>query len=105
LLAMVVLSAAKIVDLAPMVLTIVLSCCLLKVYDWREAVQSVNGSVVVTIAASFALSAAMKNSGAAKALAEGVVALGLHGGEFGVMCACTLPLRACRTLSAIPQPR
>lgn len=39
-------------------------CCFAKVLGWREAVQSVNGSVIMTIASSFGISAALTQTGA-----------------------------------------
>mmetsp|Transcript_21080 Transcript_21080/g.33987 ORF Transcript_21080/g.33987 Transcript_21080/m.33987 type:complete len:702 (-) Transcript_21080:93-2198(-) len=87
LLVMVVLTALDIVQLTPTVLALVLACCIGKVYDWQEARQSVNGGVMITIACAFALSAAMKSSGAAEAIASLVVNVGLRAGSFGVLCA------------------
>lgn len=72
--------------LCSMVLTLTFACCMAKVFDWNEALQAVNGAVVITIAASFALKAAMQNSGAAEKLAQSLVDLGSKFGTFGVLC-------------------
>eukprot|EP00929_Paragymnodinium_shiwhaense_P039949 TRINITY_DN20905_c0_g1_i1.p1 TRINITY_DN20905_c0_g1~~TRINITY_DN20905_c0_g1_i1.p1 ORF type:complete len:730 (-),score=126.25 TRINITY_DN20905_c0_g1_i1:131-2320(-) len=97
-LAIVFMSALDWAPLAPMVLAMVVLCSVSKVYDWSEARQAVNGSVMITIAASFALSTAMKKSGAAAAIASGVVSVGMGGGQLGVLCAMYL---ATATLSNI----
>ncbi|CAE7874327.1 SAC1 [Symbiodinium necroappetens] len=72
--------------LATAILALDFFCCCAKVLSWREAMLGVNGSVMMTIAASFGISAAMTRTGAAAALANALLNVGLHSGPFGVLC-------------------
>ncbi|CAK8989801.1 Putative sulfur deprivation response regulator, partial [Durusdinium trenchii] len=82
----IVLNGFSILPLATAVLFLDFLCCFAKVLGWREAVQSVNGGVVMTIAASFGISAALTQTGVAHALANALLGLGLGFGPFGVLC-------------------
>ena len=72
--------------LAAAVLALDFFCCCARVLSWREAMRGVNGSVMMTIAASFGISAAMTKTGAAAALANALLNVGLRSGPFGVLC-------------------
>jgi len=76
----------SLLPLATAVLLLDFLCCFAKVLGWREAVQSVNGSVIMTIASSFGISAALTQTGAANALANALLSTGLRFGPFGVLC-------------------
>eukprot|EP00930_Biecheleria_cincta_P037246 TRINITY_DN25541_c0_g1_i1.p1 TRINITY_DN25541_c0_g1~~TRINITY_DN25541_c0_g1_i1.p1 ORF type:complete len:581 (-),score=107.06 TRINITY_DN25541_c0_g1_i1:31-1674(-) len=72
--------------LAPAVIALNILCCFAKVMDWQEAASAVNGGVMITIAASFGVSAAITNTGAATALATSLVDVGVRFGHVGVLC-------------------
>jgi len=72
--------------LAPAVIALDILCCFAKVMDWQEAALAVNGGVMITIAASFGVSAALTNTGAATAMATSLVNVGLRFGHAGVLC-------------------
>ena len=80
------LNGISLVPLASAVLALDFFCCCAKVLSWREAVLGVNGGVMMTIAASFGISAAMTRTGAAAALANALLDVGLRFGPFGVLC-------------------
>ena len=82
----ILLNGLSLLPLATAVLLLDFLCCFSKVLSWREALASVNGHVVVTIASSFGISAALTRTGAARALATGLLAVGLPLGPPGVLC-------------------
>lgn len=75
----------SILPLATAVLVLDFLCCFAKVLGWREALQSVNGGVIMTIASSFGISAALTQTGAAHALANALLSAGLGFGPLGVL--------------------
>lgn len=75
----------SILPLATAVLVLDFLCCFAKVLGWREALQSVNGGVIMTIASSFGISAALTQTGAAHALANALLSAGLSFGPLGVL--------------------
>ncbi|CAJ1403097.1 unnamed protein product [Effrenium voratum] len=85
-LAVILLNGGHLVPLATAVLVLDFLCCFSKVLGWKEAMRSVNGSVILTIAASFGISTALTQTGAASALANALLHVGLHYGPFGVLC-------------------
>jgi len=80
------LNGLNVVPLAAAVLALDFFCCCAKVLSWREALLGVNGSVMMTIAASFGISAAMTKTGAAAAMANALLSVGLQSGPLGVLC-------------------
>lgn len=75
----------SILPLATAVLVLDFLCCFAKVLGRREALQSVNGGVIMTIASSFGISAALTQTGAAHALADALLSAGLGFGPLGVL--------------------
>lgn len=75
----------SILPLATAMLVLDFLCCFAKVLGWREALPSVNGGVIMTIASSFGISAALTQTGAAHALANALLSAGLSFGPLGVL--------------------
>eukprot|EP01062_Namystynia_karyoxenos_P060133 TRINITY_DN5161_c0_g1_i2.p1 TRINITY_DN5161_c0_g1~~TRINITY_DN5161_c0_g1_i2.p1 ORF type:complete len:726 (+),score=231.33 TRINITY_DN5161_c0_g1_i2:62-2179(+) len=83
-------------DELPLVVAAVLALQLLvfmQCITWREAFAAVDGRLLLTVASAFGVSNAMEQSGAAKHIANGLVALAKPGGKAALMAAvyvCTV---------------
>lgn len=85
--AFLVVAATGALDVLKAALLSAFALLLLRVVTPAQARQSIALNVVVTLAASFGLGAAMTSSGLAAELARGLVSLGQHFGSSGVLVA------------------
>jgi len=88
--AMVTVVTFKWLPLLEAAIFVTLGLVFLRCITLREAWKAIDGRLITTIAAAFGVSAALKASGTAELLANGLVQLSKPGGELGLMIAIYL---------------